>query len=490
MIQSNNIRSIFKKSLTISLFLVSISLSTRLYVLPEIAIYTADEEYQSTYAQTIVKDFHPIWIGVSAGDTGFYLGPYFTYLTALIQYLGNNDPLISNYFAAAIGSLTSILVFHIGKNIGSSRVGIYAALIYAFSPLMVYLDQRYWNPNLAPFLTCLFLLALINVKKQKWWIFIISFCLGAFWHIHLSLVPISILAVYPFWKQKLLINLNQKIIVVLILIIMFIPLIIFDYNHDWSNILTPIRLIQNGGRSLALISNINIFGTTLLESLYLKIGTNNVDAIRTICPNISFSFQSFILKLIAISPLIIYWNRYKNRQNESTKYLSLASLILTFTFILYPGEVFGYYLAGFLPLYFLIISLLLSAHRIRHFLLLIFMFFSLNTLVNVDRRNGLAAKHELINQVIASLGNHSFTLQENGTCHRYGGWRYLFSSYGKTPATSSADPSLSWLYPDQVGEIGEYLVIVSPTDESAAPESPLVILNSGGYTAYITKWSK
>jgi 4-amino-4-deoxy-L-arabinose transferase-like glycosyltransferase len=473
------------KSWFTPLLIFVLALVIRCYLLPSTAIYSADEEYQSTYARTITLDFHPVWIGVSAADTGFYLGPYFTYFTSLWQYLGHNDPLVTNYVASIIGALTAVLIYLIGRQIGGTNTGVIASLIYSFSPLVVYLDQRYWNPSPAGFVTCLLLYALINLKAQKWWLVVITFCLGSFWHIHLALVPLTFVAIYVVWQWRTQITPTTWFMSVMMLGVMFAPLMIFDYNHDYSNILTPVRMIQLGGRSLSLADNTRLLGETLARSLYLSPGTVPSDEIRPGCPTGRYTTASILMVVLALLPLIIFYARKGTWQKRETRYLALASLLMTLSFMFYPGEVTGYYALGLFPLYFLIIATLLSGLRLRYFLILLFAIISLSTLLSTFSDYGLSAKRDLIGGVMSYLGDSTFSLQEEGTCHKYGGWRYLFLSYGRPPTTSSADASLSWLYPTEVGSPGEYLVIVTPTGEFIPQGSPLTSIMSRGYTAYI-----
>src|SRR3989338_6892542 len=96
------------------IFLVFFSGFLRFNNLHNLYIFAFDEEYQATYAMTLVKDFHPIWIGVSASFLDFYLGPYFTYFTAFLSYFSKGDPMLHAYFAAGLGVFTTVLIFLTG----------------------------------------------------------------------------------------------------------------------------------------------------------------------------------------------------------------------------------------------------------------------------------------------------------------------------------------------------------------------------------------
>ena len=471
----------FKYLLPLVIFLLALTL--RLYHLPQRFSFTADEEYQATYARTIVLDFHPVWIGVSAGDTGFYLGPYFTYLTALFLALGQGDPLVTGYAAAAMGALTAVLLFYLAKVVGGTKLGFTAALFYAFSPLMVYFDQRYWNPSPIPLLLCLFMLALLSLKAQKWWLVVIAFCLGAFWHVHLSLVPLTLLAVYLVWPLRNHFTHPIWFTSALVFILLMLPLMIFDYHHAWSNLLTPLRLTSSGTHTLELPAHLAKLGQTLVRFLYLTPGLTNDAELRDSCLAVSTT-PSRLFVIFSFLPLVIFLFRRETWHNPRLKRVALAIIILALAFIFYPGPVASYYALALIPLYFLVLAILLS--RVRYLALLIFVLLSLNTLRLTDESYGLLAKRHLITQVMAIVQERPFALSQEGDCHKYGGWRYLFLSYGRSPSTSSTDSSLGWLYPGEIGPSGQLEVLVGATNEITHPTDSLAVLGSGGYTAVIT----
>ena len=97
--------------------IICLSAFLRFHNLSNIYVFNFDEEYQATYAWTLVKDPHPIWIGVSSSFLDFYVGPYFTYFTAILLKLSNGDPMLTAYFAAFLGVITTVVTFLIGWRI-------------------------------------------------------------------------------------------------------------------------------------------------------------------------------------------------------------------------------------------------------------------------------------------------------------------------------------------------------------------------------------
>lgn len=468
----------YLKKFLLPLLLITIALSLRLYHLPLRAVFSGDEEYQATYAKTIVDDFHPVWIGVSASDTGIYLGPYFTYFTSLLLYLSHGDPLFTNYIAAMIGAITTYLIFTLGVVSSGYYLGSIAALFYAFSPLMIHFDQRYWNPNPIPFLCLLLLISLQKIAQNRWWLLVTACCIGMFWHVHLSLIPLVLVAAVAIYHYRQKITLRVWLISGLILFASSLPLMIFNYYHQASNLTAPYKLLtsQAGNSAINFLGNTQILGNTLARSLYLKPGGYGGDEIRPGCNlSISTNVTPFIA-LIALIPLFV----------SVSPLVDSAKLIMVLSFIFYPQAVSGYYALGLLPLYFLSLAKLFLKQKYLGYLVLgVIIFVSLRTIFLSNESYGLLNKQRLIKHISTYLGSKPYSLTEVGTCHHYGGWRYLFTVYSHPPSSSSADPSLGWLYPKEITGESEYQVVIGPTTEYSWSSNSLVSFTEGSYTAQV-----
>ena len=262
-----------------------------------------------------------------------------------------------------------------------------------------------------------------------------------------------------------------------IFILMLAPLFIFDYYHNWSNLLTPYRLASRASHSFQLPQHLVSLGETLGRTLHLDPGTDPSGEIRPGYPDASWTTPSTWLVVLSLLALFI---------KTGNPYLTFAIFLLTLSYLFYPGPVTGYYALGLIPLYFIQLAKLFTRYRLGYLLILVFAIFSLSTLSSTSETYGYHAKRELIEDVASYLGDNSFSLSEQGTAHKYGGWRYLFTVYGKYPASSSADASLAWLYPQEIGGPSRYHVLVGATKEFEIPSGSLALYQSGGYTAVIT----
>src|SRR3989344_2594248 len=219
----------------------------RFHRLSEIYVFNLDEEYQATYAWTLVKDFHPIWIGLAAAALEFYIGPYTVYLTAILLAFSKGDPIITAYFAAFLGVATTALIFWTGKKIFNLTTGVIASLLYAGLPLFVFFDQKYWNPSFGPIITILLFLTLIlNKTSKRWWIMFAALS-GAIFETHLPPFPLLLIGLMFFIKGKYWQDIKLILISLLVFLVFYWPLLVFDFNHNFSNlkVLTRIEKSSN-----------------------------------------------------------------------------------------------------------------------------------------------------------------------------------------------------------------------------------------------------
>src|SRR5258708_806759 len=206
--------------------------------------FTADEEYQTYFAQTIIKHFHIIWIGMSAGGFDLYLGPYWIYIISPFLSIVQGDPVILGYLGSVIGILTVITLYYLAHEMFNKRVAIIACAFYSFLPLAIYYDQKAYPTGIA-FLSVLMTLALFKSQKNKYWWIIFALSYGMVFHIHLSLILAGIVGICWLITHRKTINKKVFALSILAFLIMVAPLVGFDYFHKASNITTPIRVVSS-----------------------------------------------------------------------------------------------------------------------------------------------------------------------------------------------------------------------------------------------------
>jgi len=503
---------ILKKYNTFFLLVLIVGLSVllRFYRLDDIYVFTIDEEYQATYSWTLVKDPHPIWIGLPAAAVAFYLGPYFTYFTAILLALSKGDQMITAYFAAFIGVITTFVIFFVGKNVFNLTTGVVTSLLYATLPLFVFYDQKYWNTMFSNLIILLLFLTLILIRSSKWWWLLYAGLAGAIFETHLPPIPLLLIGVWYFLKGKYWKDIKLLLLCSVIFLLFYWPLIVFDFNHNFSNLKVFTRLSGQDNQSKISFNPVAKLAT-LFDSMgrfwYLKSGSPNADEINFGCSSLSLSngyeiinrytnrtYASIWLSLVSLIMFLYFLLKSLRDRNSSKKLLAIFLLIAACFFIIYQGGSYEYYSLGFLMLFTFVPGILISSFKKNYqlvalALVILVSAIGINTVLHTSDEFGLGPKKILIKKVMNILGENSFSIEGRGICHDYEGWRYLFKVYGRVPAQSYTDKNLGWLYPEEISkEPPKYTVILSedriPLKEDLSGN---ISIKEGGYRAYIIK---
>lgn len=478
--------------IAISIFLLALFLRT--YNLPNIYVFNFDEEYQATYAWTLVLDPHPIWIGVSASFLDIYLGPYFTYFTAILLAISYGDPIITAYFASFLGTVTTAAFFFIGWKIFNLTTGIISSFLYAILPLFVFYDQKYWNTMFTPLITLLLFVTLYLVKYSKWWWVLYAALFGAVLQTHLEPAPLLLIGVWYFIKGGYWKDIKLLLIGFAVFVLFYWPLAVFDYYHNFSNLTSFTRFGQQLNESKIAFDPSHKFNT-LFDGMgrywYLKPGNSNADEITSGCTSRTYALIGLSL-LSAV--LFLYFLMVSLRSKKSQyRLLGIFLTVAVLIFMIYPGASPEYHTLSILVLFTFIPGILISMmknYQIPLFgLIMIVAILGINTVINTSDEFSLGPKKVIIKKVMDIVGKNSFSIEGRGICHNWEGWRYLFKVYGRVPNISYTDKNLGWLYPEEIDKTPPQYTIILSEDRIPLKEdlSSLPSIKVGGYRAYIKK---
>lgn len=496
------------KACILLVLIIGLSAFLRFHNLNKIYVFNFDEEYQASYAWTLSVDPHPIWIGVSSSFLDFYLGPYFTYFTAFLLKLSNGDPILTAYFAASLGVITTITTFLIGWKLFNLTAGVVSSLLYATLPLIVFFDQKYWNTMFTPIIVLLLFLTLYLIKKSAWFWVGFAALFGVVLETHLEPIPLFLIGFYQFFKGGYWKNVKLIIVCLLALALFYWPLAVFDLNHNFSNIGFFARLGQGFNES-KIAFDPGLKFKSLFDSLgrfwYLEAGNPNADEINFTCNSLTVKpefknvdqytkrthglFPLSLLTLILVS-LFVVSLKAKKRQ---VKLLALFLVVALTFFIIYPGGSSEYYTLSILVLFTFVPGILISYLKRYQlpflFLVLIASLLGINTILKTSDEFSLGPKKILIGKVMNAVGKESFSIEGRGICHNWEGWRYLFKVYGRVPSQSYTDSNLGWLYPAEIDKEEPVYTVILSEDRIPLQEdlSGLDSIKEGGYRAYIRK---
>ena len=232
----------FKRKRWSLIFLVAILLIAsffRLYRVRDYLVFLGDEGRDALVWERMIVDHKFTLLGPTASVGGFYLGPIYYYLTLPFVWIWGLDPVGPAYFVSLLGIATVYLVYLFGRRYLNETIGLIAAFLYSFAPLIVRYSRSSWNPNPLPFFTLAGLMLLYEGVKQKKLLF--SFFagvgLGVAWQLHylaLILAPIYLVIVLVY-RQNLKSIIYHLGSVFIGWSFGFLPFLAFEIRHGFPN---------------------------------------------------------------------------------------------------------------------------------------------------------------------------------------------------------------------------------------------------------------
>src|SRR3989344_7316371 len=194
-------------SLVCLLIILAIASFFRLYRVRDYLVFLGDEGRDALVWKQILVDRKLTLLGPTASVGGFYLGPIYYYLTLPFAWAANLDPVGPAYFVSILGIATVYLVYLFGRRYLNRTIGLTAAFLYSFAPLIVRYSRSSWNPNPVPFFTLAgLMLAHEGIKRRKLWLSVLAgICLGILWQLHyltLILAPVYLVIVLAQIKKS------------------------------------------------------------------------------------------------------------------------------------------------------------------------------------------------------------------------------------------------------------------------------------------------
>ncbi|MEI6533156.1 MAG: glycosyltransferase family 39 protein [Candidatus Roizmanbacteria bacterium] len=230
------------------LFIVAIGSFLRIYRLPDLMIFRAD---QAIDALEVVKmtEGHFTLLGPKASVGPFYNGPIVYYLMLPFFYILGPHPLSGTVFQVFLSITTIFIIFFLGKRISDTTTGYIASFLTAISPLFIDYSRAIFNSYPAVFFSsCIFgFYILISEKPQRWKYLLLGILLGCTVQMHyLMIVLVITLIIHPIIFVRKLYRFDYYIVVFIGFIIGLSPYLAFEFRHDFINIKNIIYFIING----------------------------------------------------------------------------------------------------------------------------------------------------------------------------------------------------------------------------------------------------
>lgn len=468
------------------LAVIAIGIILRLLRLEELFYFTYDESIPAFVGRRLLLWTHVPLIG-GATPFGFHLGPYFYWFYSLLLFAGRLNPLVWGIASAAISGLTILLMFSVGNMTGSKKTAITAAIFWSLSVLANIYDRHLWALFWGPLLSLITIYSLVRLKQGKnIWLYILAVSLALGVHADLSnliFVGLSFLSFLIFKIPKF-----PKSFVVIsgVVLLSFLPLVVFDLRHDFANSRPALNFFQQGrnnpGFTASKFVDNNLLFPRTLSRLFYKYGDNEVPKDYSYCPVFikekNTAIPLVIVTLASLMSVVFVACSFKSK----SMVIKLAAL----TFVLYfvgiqiygtilKADIFEHYLTGLFPIFLLGGAFLLSKLPKPIWLLSIavFSFLNIYKFARFENSMGLKNKRLAIEYVQKEIGSENFSVDSLSTCWKYSGYRYLFTVFGREPVKSYVDPNFAYLYGTTAVSPQHPKRIVSFVVHDFVPESEL-----------------
>ena len=212
------------------------------YRLSDLMVFIGDQGWFYLSARDMLLTGKIPLVGITASHTWLHQGALWTYVLAIALWISHFNPVSGAYLTAGLGLITVWLVYKVGSEMFSTRVGLLAALFYATSPLIIFQARMAYHLSPIPFLTVLLLYAVYKwIRGSPYGLPIIFFLLGLLYNFELSnftlVLLVLLLLLYGLWKKtswaKTLFNKKILLLTITAGIIPMLPMIIYDTNHGY-----------------------------------------------------------------------------------------------------------------------------------------------------------------------------------------------------------------------------------------------------------------
>jgi len=423
----------------------------RFYNLDKRVGFDWDQEQFSTQIREIIVNHKLTLLGPRVvSDTGFFLGPYFTYFLIPFYLLTNLHPSALIYFLIFFNILFFTASFFIIKKLFRFQSAIFFLLLWSVNPLLIKYDAVPWWPLTIPLGVILTWFTLYKIYKSntiKDW-FILGAILGLFMNMHFQFIFIILFSGFfllnlVFIEKKNKFDLKKILSFLLTFLVFFTPLLLFDLRHNFLNI--------------GLFTKFFLSKETVLNhdpNVWFIVFTNFLQSFIFIKSELIAKIFYFVLLII-----IIYLFK-KRKKFYKLFYLTTLFLWLIFPlfFILYgkrPSEYYFIFLFPFILIIIIDFILMSKKKYVLYFLILIF--FSLNiqkTLFNLNvNKFGLYYKDSVVKKIKERVINKKFNISFDVPLGRNTGFRYLLDHYKIKQTGNWDDPLVEIRIPPKENDI-------------------------------------
>lgn len=164
-----------------------VSAFLNLYKIQDLMMFIGDFGRDYLAAAEMLATGNIPLVGIPSSVVWLHQGPLSIYFIAFSLFVGRFHPVAPALFYGMLGVASTYLVYRLGKEYFSAKVGLLSSLFYATSPLVVVSARMPYHTSAIPFFAGLFFLLLYKVLQGKTHLlFVMFFLLGLLFQLELS----------------------------------------------------------------------------------------------------------------------------------------------------------------------------------------------------------------------------------------------------------------------------------------------------------------
>ncbi len=432
---AKGILPLFRRHWAIGLVLL-LGAILRFYRLADMANYDFDQEYATTFALQVIREYPIRYVGQGLSIQGLFMGPWYFYYLVPFYWLFRLSPLGGFVGSVLLGLAIIGAYYFLGRELFSPRAGLLAALLRATSFWAINADWSMvpaFSSDLAVLITWWLFFQLWRGKSN--YLIALTFVFGLFTSFHLIHFPLILVFLVLWAVRRWRFTWPQLGLSLIAFIVPAIPLIMFDYWRGWAMVRQMSGFFQfgstRGGSMDNLPTMIMVVADFLGEILYLP----HIAWLRF---NLLGLFIFFLWKSVRKDKLFHHWS------------LGLLLVVTIGYYTFFPTHVPEYYLGAVRALFFLyaafLFDLLLTKKRLWRWVasgVLIWIFGKNLLLLNRKWQSPnlvtLSAKQAIVKEIIRSASGQPFRVSYIRTLGWDSGFRSLFAVDGVDPGDTGPE---------------------------------------------------
>jgi len=308
-------------------------------------------------------------IGPTTGIEGVFRGPWYYWLISPFYWLGNGNPVYPSVFLIITSILSILVLYYVGNNLGGKKVGLLSAFLASCSVYII--GSSRWLSNPTP----MFLISILLVwsiykflQKKVWALPLMGLLTGMALQFgsateYFYLPAFLIIFV---WKRKLLPKPKVILLSFGLMVLAFIPQLLFEIRHP--GVLTgPIINFLINGKSGEL---------SFWQLITTRIGFYYNLIASKFWLNGNLLFAPFLILVLVY--LVRKWKTLKENEMFTALVVLLSSPFLGMLFFNgNSGNVYDYYFTGYylmIILFFSFVFIKISETKYGKLLIFVFLF--------------------------------------------------------------------------------------------------------------------